>query len=148
MTDTNKAKETTTTTSTIAQDSSEIFDTYKQGVLKVTEEVKMAEPRFNADGTKDSIFAFNYYKAHFFDNIDLNGVDFDRNAIVVPKLASALDRLDQHRTWITGEVRAIETTHGAGKLRPDPAAAVVDTPDVDVGPVSQNDSPVAVVGGK
>src|SRR4029079_9740604 len=46
MTDTtNKAKETTTT-STIAQDSSEIFDTYKQGVLKVTEEVSKFQPQY------------------------------------------------------------------------------------------------------
>ena len=48
MTDTNKVKETTTTTtaSTIAQDSSEIFDTYKQGVLKVTEEVSKFQPQY------------------------------------------------------------------------------------------------------
>ena len=47
MTDTtNKSKETTTTTSTIAQDSSEIFDTYKQGVLKVTEEVSKFQPQY------------------------------------------------------------------------------------------------------
>ena len=47
MTDTtNKAKETTTTTSTIAQDSSEIFDTYKQGVLRVTEGVSKFQPQY------------------------------------------------------------------------------------------------------
>jgi hypothetical protein len=46
MTDTSKSKETTTTTSTIAQDSSEIFDTYKQGVLKVTEEVSKFQPQY------------------------------------------------------------------------------------------------------
>ena len=42
MTDTIKNKETTT----IAQDSSEIFDTYKQGVLKVTEEVSKFQPQY------------------------------------------------------------------------------------------------------
>ncbi len=46
MTDTIKNKETTTSTSTIAQDSSEIFDTYKQGVLKVTEEVSKFQPQY------------------------------------------------------------------------------------------------------
>src|SRR5580765_5617818 len=46
MTDTNKTKETTTTTSTIAQDSSEMFDTYKQGVLKVTEGVSKFQPQY------------------------------------------------------------------------------------------------------
>src|SRR3954464_2143109 len=47
MTDTtNKAKETTTTTSTIAQDSSEIFDTYKKGVLKITEELSKFQPQY------------------------------------------------------------------------------------------------------
>ena len=45
MTDTNK-KETATTTSTIAQDSSEMFDTYKQGVLKVTEGVSKFQPQY------------------------------------------------------------------------------------------------------
>src|SRR6476620_3684541 len=44
MTDTTtKAKETA---NTIAQDSSEIFDTYKQGVLKVTEEVSKFQPQY------------------------------------------------------------------------------------------------------
>ena len=42
MTDTNKTKETTT----IAQDSSEMFDTYKQGVLKVTEGVSKFQPQY------------------------------------------------------------------------------------------------------
>src|SRR6476646_6499998 len=45
MTDTNKTKEITST-STIALDSSEIFDTYKQGVLKVTEEVSKFQPQY------------------------------------------------------------------------------------------------------
>jgi hypothetical protein len=44
MTDTNKIKENTT--STIAQDSSEIFDTYKQGVLRVTEGVSKFQPQY------------------------------------------------------------------------------------------------------
>ena len=43
MADTNKTKETA---STIAQDSSEIFDTYKQGVLKVTEEASKFQPQY------------------------------------------------------------------------------------------------------
>ena len=42
MTDTIKNKETTT----IAQDSSEMFDTYKHGVLKVTEEVSKFQPQY------------------------------------------------------------------------------------------------------
>src|SRR6476469_3959685 len=46
MKNTSKAKETTTTTSTIAQNSSEIVDTYKQGVLKVTEEVSKFQPQY------------------------------------------------------------------------------------------------------
>ncbi len=43
MTDTNKTKEIN---STIAQDSSEMFDTYKHGVLKVTEEVSKFQPQY------------------------------------------------------------------------------------------------------
>ena len=42
MTDTIKNKETTT----IAQDSSEMFDTYKHGMLKVTEEVSKFQPQY------------------------------------------------------------------------------------------------------
>ena len=45
MTDTNKTKEITST-STIAQDSSEMFDTYKHGMLKVTEEVSKFQPQY------------------------------------------------------------------------------------------------------
>jgi hypothetical protein len=45
MTDTNKIKENTTT-STIAQDSSEMFDTYKHGVLKVTEGISKFQPQY------------------------------------------------------------------------------------------------------
>ena len=45
MTDTNKIKENTTT-STIAQDSSEIFDTYKKGILKITEELSKFQPQY------------------------------------------------------------------------------------------------------
>ena len=42
MTDTIKNKETTT----IAQDSSEMFDTFKHGMLKVTEEVSKFQPQY------------------------------------------------------------------------------------------------------
>ena len=41
----NKAKETAQSSS-IAQDSSEIFDTYKQGVLKVTDELSKFQPKY------------------------------------------------------------------------------------------------------
>ena len=42
MTDTIKNKETTT----IAQDSSEMFDTYKHGMLKVTEGISKFQPQY------------------------------------------------------------------------------------------------------
>jgi hypothetical protein len=45
MTDTIKTKENTST-STIVQDSSEMFDTYKHGVLKVTEGVSKFQPQY------------------------------------------------------------------------------------------------------
>jgi len=45
MTDTNKTKEITST-GTIAQNSSEIFDTYKQGMLKVSEGVSRFQPQY------------------------------------------------------------------------------------------------------
>ena len=41
----NKSKETGQT-NTIAQDSSEIFDTYKKGILKITEELSKFQPKY------------------------------------------------------------------------------------------------------
>ena len=41
----NKSKETGQTNS-IAQDSSEIFDTYKKGILKITEELSKFQPQY------------------------------------------------------------------------------------------------------
>ncbi|MGA8563515.1 MAG: hypothetical protein WB587_02060 [Nitrososphaeraceae archaeon] len=41
----NKSKETGQT-NTIAQDSSEIFDTYKKGILKITEELAKFQPQY------------------------------------------------------------------------------------------------------
>src|SRR4029079_14277872 len=41
----NKSKETGQT-NTIAEDSSEIFDTYKKGVLKITEELSKFQPQY------------------------------------------------------------------------------------------------------
>src|SRR6478672_3282054 len=41
----NKSKETGQSNS-IAQDSSEIFDTYKKGVLKITEELSKFQPQY------------------------------------------------------------------------------------------------------
>ena len=41
----NKSKETGQT-NTIAQDSSEIFDTYKKGILKITEELSKFQPQY------------------------------------------------------------------------------------------------------
>ena len=45
MADTNKPKETSP--STIAQDSSEIFDTCKQSVLKLTEAISKFQPQYS-----------------------------------------------------------------------------------------------------
>ena len=44
----NKSKETISTaqSSPIAQDSSEIFDTYKKGILKITEELSKFQPQY------------------------------------------------------------------------------------------------------
>jgi len=55
-------------------------------VLKATDEIKMPETRYNPDGTRDSVFAFMYYKQHFFDNVDLTDDRLLQTPVFHPKL--------------------------------------------------------------
>jgi peroxiredoxin len=57
-------------------------------VFKVTSEVELPEAPKNPDGTKDSLFLFNYYKQHFFDHIDLQ----DDRLLYTPVLHPKLDQ--------------------------------------------------------
>lgn len=62
-------------------------------VFKVTEEVKMPEIPKKADGSLDSLFMYNYYKAHFFDNIDLKDDRLLRTPVFHPKLEQYFKKL-------------------------------------------------------
>lgn len=62
-------------------------------VFKVTEEVKMPEIPKKADGTLDSLFMYNYYKAHFFENIDLKDDRLLRTPVFHPKLEQYFKKL-------------------------------------------------------
>ena len=62
-------------------------------VFKATTEVKLPEAPKNPDGTKDSLFLFNYYKAHFFDNIDLHDDRLLYTPVLHPKFEQYFKKL-------------------------------------------------------
>jgi len=62
-------------------------------VFKATTEIKLPEAPLNPDGTKDSLFLFNYYKAHFFDNIDLHDDRLLYTPVFYPKLEQYFKKL-------------------------------------------------------
>ncbi len=55
-------------------------------VFKATTEVPLPDAPLNPDGTKDSIFLYNYYKQHYFDNIDLQDDRLLYTPVLHPKL--------------------------------------------------------------
>ncbi|MBC8047072.1 MAG: redoxin domain-containing protein [Fimbriimonadaceae bacterium] len=59
--------------------------------LKALEDVKIPEAPVNADGTKDSLFAYKYVRAHFFDNIDFGDDRFLRSSLLQAKIKKYLD---------------------------------------------------------
>ena len=62
-------------------------------VLKANQEIKIPEPPLNTDGSVDSTFRYKYYKAHYFDNLDLADGRFLRTPIYERKLMSYLDKM-------------------------------------------------------
>ena len=55
-------------------------------VFKATTDIKLPEAPLNADGTKDSVYLFNYYKQHYWDNIDLKDDRLLYTPVLHPKL--------------------------------------------------------------
>jgi peroxiredoxin len=62
-------------------------------LLKATEEITIPDAPVLPNGKKDSLFAFYYYKAHFFDNIDFNDERMLRTPLFHPKINQYLDKL-------------------------------------------------------
>jgi thiol-disulfide isomerase/thioredoxin len=61
--------------------------------LKATLEVEVPDAPVLSNGRKDSTFSYHYYKAHFFDNMDLADERLLRTPIYHPKIKQYLDNM-------------------------------------------------------
>lgn len=61
--------------------------------LKATLDVEVPEAPILSNGRKDSTFAYHYYKAHFFDNLDLADERLLRTPIYFPKVKQYLENM-------------------------------------------------------
>lgn len=62
-------------------------------VFKTSKEVEVPEAPLLPNGKKDSTFAFKYYKAHFFDDIDFSDARLLRTPVFYGKIRQYLDKL-------------------------------------------------------
>jgi len=62
-------------------------------LLKATDEPEIPEAPVQADGKKDTLFAYHYYKTHFWDNFDFSDERMLRTPIFHPKIKQYLDKL-------------------------------------------------------
>jgi thiol-disulfide isomerase/thioredoxin len=67
--------------------------TFTSKFLKSTLEVEVPEAPLLSNGRKDSTFAYRYYKAHFFDNLDLADERLLRTPIYFPKVKQYLENM-------------------------------------------------------
>ncbi|MBC8173893.1 MAG: DUF5106 domain-containing protein [Chitinophagales bacterium] len=65
-------------------------DLFYTKFLTALEEVKIPEAPLQADGTKDSLFAYKYIRTHYFDHIDFSDERFLRTSILMPKIKKYL----------------------------------------------------------
>ncbi len=61
-------------------------DAFLSKVFKATKEIDIPEAPLLPNGTRDSLFPYRYYKAHFFDNIDMTDDRLLRTPVFHPKL--------------------------------------------------------------
>lgn len=62
-------------------------------LFKAAQEPEVPEPPMLANGRKDSLFQFQYYKNHFFDNIDLSDDRFVRTPLFHGKIETFITKL-------------------------------------------------------
>ncbi|HWY98288.1 MAG TPA: redoxin domain-containing protein [Bacteroidia bacterium] len=68
-------------------------DMFMAKVLNAVEEPVVPPAPILPNGRPDSTFAFKYYKAHFFDNIDFNDPRLIHTPVLFPKIKEYLTRL-------------------------------------------------------
>jgi peroxiredoxin len=66
---------------------------FVSNLLKAMEEPEVPEAPLLPDGKKDTLFAFHYYKTHFFDNIDFSDERLLRTPIFHSKVKQYMDKL-------------------------------------------------------
>lgn len=62
-------------------------------LLKATDEPEIPEAPVQQDGTKDTLFAYHFYKTHFWDNFDFSDERMLRTPVFHPKIKQYLDKL-------------------------------------------------------
>lgn len=62
-------------------------------ILKANQEITVPEPPVQADGSVDSTFRYRYYKAHYFDNLDLTDDRLLRTPVLERKVMTYLDKM-------------------------------------------------------
>ncbi|HKR04765.1 MAG TPA: thioredoxin-like domain-containing protein [Bacteroidia bacterium] len=68
-------------------------DAFMTKVFKTSQEVEVPDPPKNPDGTIDSTFQYRYYKAHFFDNIDMTDDRMLRTPVLFNKIEQYIKKL-------------------------------------------------------
>jgi thiol-disulfide isomerase/thioredoxin len=68
-------------------------DAFMTKVFKTSQEVEVPDPPKNADGTIDSTFQYRYYKAHFFDNVDMTDDRMLRTPVLFNKIEQYMKKL-------------------------------------------------------
>ncbi len=68
-------------------------DAFMSKVFMATKEIEIPEAPVLADGSKDSLFAYKFYKEHFFDNIDMKDERMLRTPVFHPKLEQYITKL-------------------------------------------------------
>lgn len=68
-------------------------ETFVAQVFKAMQEPEVPEAPKLANGRTDSTFAFRYFKAHFFDNVDFSDERLIRTPIIYNKIKQYLDQL-------------------------------------------------------
>jgi len=76
---------------------SEHPDLFYTKLLKATPEPEVPDAPINPDGSRDSLFQFNYYKAHFLDDVDFSDARLLNTPVLHSKMTKYLDQLTMQR---------------------------------------------------
>lgn len=86
--------------------------TLLSAIFKASTDPDVPEPPKNADGSIDSLFRYRYFRAHYFDNINMKDDRLLRTPVFAPKIKQFVERiLPQHPDSIcVGAKKMIDLT--------------------------------------